>query len=122
MSVFDTNIIEDSSDWAVEQIFNFSEHPCTVCKQPMAIWRKDNGEEYYTVYTLFNIYRHSCTHIELIESKIFHETRQHSRKVFIQFVRDNCVDKVLYKHNYYYSKKWFNNEFIKDIHKHYFDI
>lgn len=128
MSIFNQNTIEESGDWAVDQSYNASTHPCAVCGGPSCITRKDDGHPFYTAYELWNQYRYACSRIDRLESLITNVSngvcRKHNRGKFIQFIRTNCPDdkKVLYKHNYYYNWDWFKAEFTYDIYNHYFDI
>ena len=128
MSIFNQNMIKESDDWAVEQLYNISTCLCVVYREPSCIIRKSDGLPFYTIYELWNQYRHACSRIDRLESLISNVSngvyRKHNRKKFIQFIRVNCPsDKmVLYKHNYYYNWDWFKAEFTYNIYNHYFDI
>jgi len=135
MSIFNEKVVEESGDWAIEQLYNMSNVPCSVCHGPSCLMRKSDGHPFYTVYNLFDQYKHACQRVDYLEHKIVAATAKvrgetepnystHNRPAFIRFVRENCPDesKVLYKNNYYYSIDWFKKEFTYDIFKHYFEI
>lgn len=128
MTIFNNDILNESSDWAVEQMYDMSPFMCPVCRQTSCITHKETKATYRTVYDLFYMYKEACNRFDVLE-RIYKVNKydrmveiNKNRKQFIQFVRDNCPDKVLYKHNYYYNYIWFKEEFLDNIGKHYFDF
>lgn len=127
MSIFNQNMIEESGDWAVEQLYDKGPWICPVCKQPGSLYRKLDSKEYSTVYSLFGQYRYICEQKDRLVDMITKyvpsfEPRKHDRKMFIQFVREHCKDKIIYKNNYYYSVTWFNENILKNLDDYYFAI
>ena len=135
MSIFNEKVVEESGDWAVEQLYDRSPAPCPVCHGPNCLMRKSDGHPFYTVYNLFYQYKYACQKTDYLDYRIALSTarvreesepnyRVHSINAFIKYVRENCPTecKVLYKNNYYYSIDWFKKEFTYDIFKHYFEI
>ena len=129
MSIFNQNTIEDSGDWAVEQLYNISEQPCPVSSRPREIVRKSDNVRYCTVYDLFYDYRTECSRSDYFEHMIRKvekgknvEYPQYSRKEFIAYVRKNCVDVVKYRNTEYYSWDWYCRDIRNDIYKTYFNF
>ena len=122
MSIFNQNTIEESGDWAVEQLYNVDSYPCPVCKGPHCVMRKSDGRPYYTVYDLFEQYLQVCDKLDRFAGALNFTPRYHSRKDFIHLVKEKCEDKVLYKNNYYYSIDWFKANISHRIADYYFEI
>lgn len=121
MSIFSTDTVKRAGDWAIEQLYDSSRQYCMVCKQPAYLTRKSDNKCYCTVYDLYKTYRYNCERYERLEYMIAHSVTKHNRSKFIQFVRENCSDRILYRHNYYYSVDWFHQEF-RDYLKHYYEF
>lgn len=129
MSIFNQNTIEESGDWAVEQLYNISEQPCPVSGRPLEIVRKDSDVRYCTVYDLFYDYKTICLQPDYFEHMIQKSEKgkdveypRYSRKKFIAYVRENCVDIVKYRNIEYYSWNWYCEYIRNNIYKTYFNF
>jgi len=104
MSLFNPDIIKESNDWANEELYTRSNQICLVTRRPAWIERRSDQKTYHTVYSLYHEYR------EMAEYRF-------SREKFIEIVKKECPDTVIYKNTIYYSWWWFYNNFI-DVDKY----
>ena len=99
MSIFNQNTVEESSDWAVEQLYDISEQLCPVTMSPHRLRRKTDGCVYNTIYSLYEEYQRCCVY-------------RFERKKFMDIVKESCKDIVLYKGIIYYRWMWFYERFV----------
>jgi hypothetical protein len=132
MSIFNTDTIEQSGDWAIEQAYNISEWPCLVCRRPRYIINKDSERKYCTVYDLWVDYLDDCHRLDYFENILRKAALpkgsthncypRHNRKAFIAYVRKECSEVVIYKETQYFSWDWYCKNIRDDISKTYNDF
>ena len=121
MSVFDENMIEQSSDWAIEQMYDYD---CYIHDReglPLCMSNKESGENFVNPTYMFDIYQSWCSTYDALQFKLFGEPREHNRLKFINYVKENCDIYIEYKNHRYYSMMWFEKEFYDPV-NHYFDF
>lgn len=99
MSIFNPDIVKESTEQAEELLYKPGIWPCPVTSKPAWIIRRSDGVQFHTIYNLYHEYHECCKY-------------QYSREDFLKIVSEQCKDKVMYKDIYYYSYRWFFKNFI----------
>ena len=121
MSVFDENMIEQSSDWAIEQMYDICSNFRDFDGSPLCMFNKETDEEFANPKYMFVIYRRWCSRYDQLNSKLFGKHYIHDLNKFAEYVKENCKMYIDYKNHRYYSMMWFEKEFYDPV-NHYFDF
>lgn len=104
MSIFNENTVKQSNSWAEDRLYTRSAQMCPHSwTHPAWIERKSDKKTYHTVYSLYVEYCDMCEF-------------RYPKEMFIDIVKKECTNKVIYKGETYYSWWWFYNNFV-DIDK-----
>ena len=100
MSIFNPDVVKESNTWAENELYERSAQLCPQSwTRPAWIERKTDKKTYHTIYSLYQEYLALC---EL----------RFSRERFMNIVKKECPDIVIYKNTTYYSWWWFYNNFV----------
>ena len=106
MSIFNPDVVKKSNSWAEDELYARSAQlgPDTLTPDwntlvPAWIERKTDKKVYHTMYSLYQEYLDEC---EL----------RFTREKFMDIVKKECPDIVIYKNITYYSWWWFYNNFV----------
>jgi len=103
MSIFNPDVVKESNSWVENELYTRSAQLCPRTLVPAWIERKTDKKTYHTLYSLYQEYIDMCEY-------------RFAREKFIEIVKKECPDTVIYKGVTYYNWWWFYDNFV-DIDK-----